>query len=169
MVRKISRFTARHAGLIIVAILGLCVFGFLPPLFTPEPARADAKVDALRKVALSDVAVNERLKAVDRLKKDGSSAATDALEAIAKGGDTRVATAACAQLGRLKSTTSKGKLKTVLEDTSAPTHARMAAAACIAEHWKDSGDISYLESKCSGNTALSSFVGVLKRDVYKVQ
>lgn len=161
--RRMFRVGVRH-GFKLLA--GFLVVGYGLSLLAPTPALADAKVDKWKDVALSDVSLNLRLMALEQLKKDGSSAALDALETIAKEGDFRLQVAACAQLGRVKSTSSKAKLKTLLEDSQQGIDVRMAAAACIAEHWRDSGDITYLESKCSGDTKLSTHCGVLKAKVY---
>jgi hypothetical protein len=162
---RCRRWGMRH-GLSLV--LGVLVVGWGLSLWKPGPARADAKVDGLKAVALSDVALNLRLKALDDLKANGTTDATAALEDVAKSGDLRVASAACAALGRMKTAGSKSKLKGVLETSSLSTEVRLSAAACIAEHWKDSGDISYLSEKCTG-TALSAHLKVLKSKVYKVE
>jgi len=163
MLRELRQKGMRHGFTLMAVLLAL---GYGLSLWTPAPAMADAKVDRWKEVALSDVALNLRLMALEELKKDGSTAALDALEAIAKDGDLPLQTAACAQLGRVKSSSSKGKLKTLLEDSKQSTEVRMAAAACIAEHWRDSGDIAYLESKCSDDTKLSAHCGVLKSKVF---
>src|SRR5258706_7120457 len=102
MVRKISRFTARHSGQLILVALGLLVLGFLPPMFTANPALADTKVDNLKTVALSDIGLNQRLAVVDALKGNGSTDARKELIDIAKTGDLRIQAAACAALGRMK-------------------------------------------------------------------
>jgi len=149
-----------------MGLLALCVFGFLPPLFTPEPVRADATVNKWKTIALSDVAINLRMMAIENLKKDGSEGALDALVAIAKTGDLPIQMAACAQLGRVHNSASKAKLKSLLEDGGRSTEVRSAAAACIAEHWRDQGDLSYLESKCEGNEVLSAHCAVIRSRVY---
>jgi hypothetical protein len=149
-------------------LLGVLVVGWGLSHWRPGAARADATVDGLKTVALSDVALNLRLKALDDLKANGTADATTALEAVAKAGDLQVASAACAALGRMKTSGSKSKLKGVLETSSLSTEIRMAAAACIAEGWKDSGDISYLADKCTG-TKLEAHLVVLKAKVYKVE
>ena len=130
-------------------------------------ARADEAVDDLKKVALSDVAFTERLLALETLKEKGSDAAVDALAEIVASGDIRIAVAACAQLGRVNTSGSKGELKTILEKSSLGVHVRTAAASAIAEHWKDSGDMSYLEEKCEGNSKLEAHFAELKSRVYK--
>jgi hypothetical protein len=142
------------------------VVGYGLSLWKPALAVPDEATERLKTVALSDVAFNLRLMALEDLKQSGSTAALDALEAIAKEGGLPLQAAACTQLGRAKSTASKAKLKALLEDGNQRTEVRMAAAACIAEHWKDNGDVSYLEGKCSGDTKLSAHCEVLKSKVY---
>jgi hypothetical protein len=166
MVRRISRFTGRHFGLIFVALLGLCVFGFLPPLFPPQPALADQQVDDLKALALSGTSLNRRLAVVDKLKSIGSTGARDALVAIAKGGDLPIQAAACAALGRMKTSGSKDDLKSVLEDSNLSDQVRLSAGTCIAVHWKDSGDMTYLEDHMKGSDALKDQYSYLKTQVY---
>ena len=161
--RRMFRFGMRHGFLL---VLGFLVMTYPLSLWKPAMATTNATVSKWKKVALSDIAINLRLMALEKLKQEGSSDALDALEAVAKGGALRVKVAACAQLGRVKSTASKGKLKGLLEDTSQATEMRMAAAAAIAEHWKDSGDLSYLQGKCTGNASLSAHCAVIASKVY---
>jgi len=148
--------------LLVVALLAVG-----PVLLRPGPARADEAVNDLKQVALSDIALGERLLALEALKEKGSEAAVEALADIAASGDLRIAVAACAQLGRVKSSGSKGELKTLLEKSSLGVHVRTAAASAIAEHWKDSGDMDYLEGKCESNDALKAHYAELKKRVYK--
>jgi hypothetical protein len=159
------RLTGMRHGFKVVAIFLAVTFGL--SLWRPSPAVADATVDKWKAVALSDVALNLRMMALENLKKDGSTAALDALETIAKEGALPLRTAACAQLGRVHSTASKAKLKGLLEDTNQRTEVRMAAVACIAEHWRSQGDVSYLEGKCAGNGTLEAHLTVVKSRVYE--
>jgi hypothetical protein len=161
--RRMFRFGMRHG---FALVLGFLVMTYPLSLWKPAEAMTSAAVAKWKKVALSDVALNLRLMALEELKQEGSSDALDALEAVAKKGALPVKVAACAQLGRVKSTASKGKLKGLLEDTTQATGMRMAAAAAIAEHWKDSGDLSYLQSKCAGNASLSAHCAVIASKVY---
>jgi hypothetical protein len=131
-----------------------------------RPVAADETCDKWKQVALSSVGLGQRLQAVDELRKVGGSSALVALEDVARTGDLKIASAACAALGRAKSSSSKDVLKDLLEDTSLSTNVRIAAASCIAVHWKDSGDESYLDSKSEGNAALAAHVEVLKSKVY---
>jgi hypothetical protein len=167
MIARARRFVGRHLGGSIVSILLFIAAGLLLPLLRPAPAQADEEVDGLKNVALSDVALNQRLAALEALKVLGSSGAMDALEEVASRGPLPVAAAACAQLGRANTSASKGKLKALLEDTGLAVEVRIAAASCIAEHWKDSGDLSYLESKCASNEDLRAHAAVLKSRVYR--
>ena len=163
MLRELRLMAVRHG---VVALGMVVVAGYGLSLWSPTPARASASVEKWRKVALSDVALNLRMMALEHLKKDGSSEALSALEEVAKEGALPIQTAACAQLGRVQSSGSKAKLKSLLEDSRQSTEVRMAAAASIAEHWRDEGDLSYLETKCSGNSALSAHCGVIRSRVY---
>lgn len=168
MTRKISGFTYRHFGLVFLTLLGLCAFGFLPPLFPPEQAvAADRTVDDLKTAIQSDISPNLRMMALERLKAVGSTSALDALDAIARAGDLKVRLASCAQLGRMHTSGSKAKLKGLLEDANLAREVRMAAAAGIAEHWRDEGDIDYLEDKCDGDAALEAHLAVVKSRVYE--
>ena len=152
----------------VLALCGVLVLVIGATHFEVGSARADDEaVDELKQVALSDVALNQRLLALEALKEKGSDAALEALAAIAERGDLRIAVAACAQLGRVKSSGSKDELKAVLEKSSLGVNVRIAAASAIAEHWKDSGDMSYLEDKCRSNDALKAHYVELKTRVYK--
>ena len=164
MFRRHRLWAMRHGFALLFSFLAA---GYGLSLLAPGPALADPEVADLEKVALSDVALNQRLAALEALKALGSSSALDALEAIAGKGDLPVAAAACAQLGRAGTSASKGRLKALLEDTGLAVEVRIAAASCIAEHWKDSGDLSYLESKCDSDEDLKAHAAVLKSRVYK--
>ena len=157
-------YGVRHGFKLVAIFLAL---GYGLSLWRPSPAMADARVDGLKSVALSDIALNLRMMALERLKADASSAALDALEDIAKRGDLPLRTAACAQLGRVHSNASKAKLKSLLENANLRTEVRMAAVACIAEHWRSQGDVSYLEGACEGNATLEAHLTAVKSRVYE--
>lgn len=161
--RRVFVWGCQHGFTILAVFL---VVGYSLSLLKPGPAQADEAVDILKSVALSDVAMEDKLCALEELKEKGSSAARAALVEIAEKAELRVAMAACAQLGRVKSSDSKGDLKGLLEDGGNRIEVRLAAATGIATHWKDSGDISYLEGKCSGNTKLSAHLTEVKSRVY---
>ena len=110
--RLLCLWGMRH-GFKLMAIF--LILGYGLSLWKPSPAMADAKVDRWKSVALSDIALNLRMMALEQLKKDGSTSALDALEAIAKAGDLPLQAAACAQLGQVKSSASKAKLKGLLD------------------------------------------------------
>lgn len=142
--RRVFVFGVRHGFKLLLAFL---ILGYGLSLIRPGPAVAvpeDATVAKWKKVALSDVGLSERLMALETLRKIDSTDSTNALAEIAGKGQLPVASASCAALGRLKTSTSKGKLKGLLESSRLDVKVRMAAASCIAEHWKDRGDISYL-------------------------
>ncbi len=162
--RRVVVWSCQHGFTILAVFL---VVGYGTTFLKPRPAQADEEVDILKEVALSDVGLGERLMALEGLKDLGSSAALDALKAIAEKGSLPVAAGACAQLGRVNSSSSKSKLKTLLEDSNLNVKVRMAAASCIAEHWKDSGDLSYLESKCASDDDLKAHCAVIKGKVFK--
>jgi hypothetical protein len=158
------RLTGMRHGIKLMAIFLVVGYGF--SLWRPSPAMADARVDKLKSIALSDIALNLRMMALESLKAEASTAALDALETIAKEADLPLRTAACAQLGRVHSTASKAKLKGLLENANLRSEVRVAAVACIAEHWRDTGDITYLDSKCAGNATLEAHLTVVKSRIY---
>lgn len=169
MVERARRFVGRHLDGALLSILLLIVAGVVVPRLSFQAARAgdgDEKVALLKEVILSDVSLSERLMALEALKKEGGSDANDALEGIARKGPLPVAAAACAHLGMVKSASSKGNLKALLEDAKLDVKVRMAAAACIAEHWKDEGDVSYLEDKCADQDDLKSFCAAVGKRVF---
>lgn len=161
-IRRYAVVSMRH-GFKLVAGFLLLTWG--TTLFAPRPAAADETCDKWKQVALSSVGLGQRLVAVDQLRDIGSASALAALEDVARAGDIRIASAACAALGRVESSDSKDCLKALLEDEDLSSNVRIAAASCIAEHWKDDADISYLESKCTGD-ALDAHCEVLKSKVY---
>lgn len=162
--RRMFRFGLGNGFALLGAFL---VVGYGLTLLVPSPARADATLEKWKSIALSDIAINLRMMAIENLKKDGSEGAVDALADIARNGDVAIQMAACAQLGRVHTSASKAKLKGLLEDGGRTTEVRSAAAACIAEHWRDQGDLSYLEDKCRGNEALSAHCAVIRSRVYE--
>jgi hypothetical protein len=164
MMRTFRRFTQRHG---INLILGFVVVGLGLSLLKPEPAAADVSYSDLKKVALSDVGLNQRLMALEVLKKDGGTAAVNALADIAGRGKLQVASGACAQLGRVHTSGSKAKLKALLENGNLNVKVRMVAVSCIAEHWRDDGDIAYLEDKCEGNAELEAHCASVTQRVFE--
>ena len=163
-VRKVGIWGSRNA---FVLLIGVFVLTLGTVLLKPGAAQADESCDKWKQVALSSVGLGQRLMAVEELKKVGSASALAALEDVARAGDLRIASAACAALGRVESSDSKDRLKALLEDKSLSTNLRISAASCIAEHWKDSGDKDDLESAAEGNDALAAHVEVLKSQVYE--
>jgi hypothetical protein len=160
---RMRGWTARWG---LLAVGAVAAAGAIAPLVKPAAAVTDTEVTTLKQVALSRVGLAQRLRALDDLKAIDSTAAAAALAEIAEGKDIRVSAAACAQLGRMKSSGSKSALKGLLEDTGARSDVRNAAAAAIAIHWKDEDDLDYLEEKSEGDAKLSPFVGMLKSRVY---
>ena len=88
------------------------------------------------------------------------------LLAIAKGSDFRMAVYATTALGKRKTSTSKAKLKAVMENTKLKKDVRLAAMNAIAVHFKTSGDLTYLWSKASSDTDLKARYYWLKQHVY---
>jgi Fe-S cluster biogenesis protein NfuA len=164
MMRAFRRFAQRYG---LNLLLGVVLIGVGVSLLKPEPAAADVSCDDLKKVALSDVGLNQRLMALEVLKKDGGTAAVNALADIAGRGKLQVASGACAQLGRVHSTASKAKLKALLENSNLNVKVRMVAVSCIAEHWRDDGDISYLEDQCEGNAELEAHCASVTQRVFE--
>ena len=161
-IRRYAVVSMRHGFKLMAAVL---LLGWGTTFLGPRPAAADETCDKWKQVALSSVGLGQRLAAVEELRDIGSASALTALEDVARTGDIQIASAACAALGRVESSDSKDCLKALLEDGNLSTNVRIAAASCIAEHWKDDGDISYLESKCTGD-ALDAHCEVLKSKVY---
>ena len=161
--RRVAVVLIRHG---FKAVAGFLLLAWGTTLLAPRSAAADETCEKWKKVALSSVGLGQRLQAVETLRALGSTASLDALEDVARDGDLRIGAAACAALGRAGSSGSKDRLKALVEDGGLSTHLRVAAAACIAEHWKDGGDESWLEEKAEGNAALAAHVSVLKTRVY---
>jgi hypothetical protein len=166
MIRTLRRLFVVAAPRGFTWMAAILLLGWGTTFLAPRPVAADETCDKWKQVALSSVGLGQRLGAVEELRKVGSASALAALEDVARAGDLRIATAACAALGRLESSDSKDLLKELLEDTSLSTNVRISAASCIAEHWKDDGDASYLEEQAQGNAALASQIEVLKSKVY---
>ena len=165
-IRNLRQWAMKHGFTLVISFVAA---GYGLSLLKPGPVTAapeDRDVAALKKVALSDVSLGERLAALNILEAKGGSEAEDALAAIAGKGSLPVAAAACAQLGRSHSSSSKDLLKNLLENDRLDKTVRMAAASCIAEHWKDRGDISYLREKCEGDAALNAHRGEIESRVY---
>jgi uncharacterized protein (UPF0147 family) len=166
MIRALRRLFVVLAPHGFKVVAGFLLLTWATTLLAPRPAAADETTDKWKQVALSSVGLGQRLAAVEELRDIGNASALSALEDIAREGDLRVGTAACAALGRAGSSSSKDCLKTLLEDEALPTNLRSMAASCIAVGWQDSGDKGYLEDACEGNAALESQVEVLKSKVY---
>ena len=167
MVGRARRFLGRHLDGALLGLLLLILVGGLLPFLPSRAARAeDREAEDLKTIVLSNVGVDQRLMALEALKKLGTDGALDALEEVARKGDLPAACGACAQLGQVSTSTAKDMLKGLLEDEKLGVNVRMAAAACIAEHWKDEGDLAYLEKACAGNEDLSAFCGAVAKQVY---
>jgi hypothetical protein len=145
---------------------GLLVVSISVPFLRSNPAVAEPDVTVLKTAALSDLALGERLMAIERLRALESDSARDALEDVAREGDLCIAAAACAALGRDNASGSKSRLKDVLGDSGVPDNARIAAASAVAEHWRDDDDIDDLEEKSDGKAAIEAHVAILKSRVY---
>ena len=161
--RSVFVWGCKHGFAVLAVFL---VAGYGTTFLKSRPAQADEAVDKLVQVALSDVSLSQRLLALEALKVDGGESAVAGLKKIAEEGDLHVAAAACAQLGRTKSSGSKTGLKALLADTDLSNEVLIAAASAIAEHWKDRGDKGYLEDKSEGNETLEAHYAVLKTRVY---
>lgn len=138
-------------------------------LGSPKPAEADfadQSVSDLAKYVQSGNALNLRLLALEQLRLKTGTSVDDELLAIAKGSDFRIAIYSCTALGKRKTSTSKTKLKAVLENTSLNKEVRMAAMNAIAVHFKTSSDLTYLWSRASSDTDLKARYEWLKKNVY---
>ena len=126
------------------------------------------EVKALVTFINSGAAPNLRLCALNDLKALDDDAVETELAKIAKGDDLFIATYATTTLGRKKTKAAKKSLKSLLENTSLDIDVRMGALTAIAVHFKNKGDITYLESKTKSNTKLKARCAWLKTNVYKV-
>ena len=166
MLRGLRSFVGRHLDGAILSVLAFVAAGYAVSLFKPAPAVADQAVDDLKKTALSDLAIEDRLVAVEGLRRKGGTSALDALKDVAKEGDLPVAAAACAALGRAKSSGSKDRLKALLETSALRKEVRITAGGAIAWHWKDADDEDYLQEKMDDNGEMESHFQALKTAVF---
>jgi len=91
--RRVFVWGCKHGFTILAVFL---VVGYGTTFLKPRPAQADEAVDLLKSVALSDLAMEDRLMALEELKGKGSSSARTALVEIAGKADLPVAMAAVA-------------------------------------------------------------------------
>ena len=136
---------------------------------SPKPASADfadESVSDLAKYVQSGAALNLRLMALEALRKKTGTTVDGELLSVARGSDFRIAIYATTALGKRKTSTSKAKLKAVLENTSLKKEVRMAAMNAIAAHFKTSGDLTYLWSKAASDADLKARYYWLKQHVY---
>lgn len=156
------RFRLAAAAL---AVLGAAAIALT--LVTTRPVEAgfgSAELNDLVAYVKGGHADNLRLQALAAIGK--LEGAEDALDSIARGGDTRMAIYACTRLGRVKSSAAKGVLKALVTDTKAKTSTRVAAMTAIAVHWRSSSDLEWLKEKTESDSALSAHATWLERTVY---
>ncbi len=149
-------------------VLALCA-GVAYWLATPKALASGSseKVDKLVDYLEGDAALTLKLTALETLRKLTDRGVEDGLEKIAKGSDTELAVFATTALGRKKTTAAKKKLKSLLENGKLEKDVRVGALMAIAVHWKDSGDLEYLESKTKSDTVLADRCAWVKKHIYK--
>ena len=154
---------------VLAALLG--AGGVLIALFLREEARAGGRSEEVEKLVAyvqSDVAWNLKLQALEKLVNQASdSAVEDELEALAKGGDERLAIYAVSALGRHGGSAAREKLGSLLTDEKAAKTVRLTALSVIAFTWKDSDDLSWLESETKGDSDLANQFLWLKKNAYE--
>ena len=152
--------------LMLLFITGVVVLGL-----SEKPASADfsdESISDLARYVQSGNALSLRLMALEELKNKTGTTVDDELLAIAKGSDFRMAVYATTALGKRKTSTSKAKLKMVLENSKLKKDVRMAAMTAIAVHFKTSIDLTYLWSKASSDQELTARYYWLKQHVYNM-
>ncbi len=148
------------AGVILAAV-------FLAP--SSREAEAGYSSDTVKELVSyleGDAAFNLKLQALDALRKKTDTGVESDLEKLAKGDDVKLAIFVTTALGKKGTADAKKKLKSLLENGDLDIKVRIGAMSAIAYHWKDSGDLTYLEKKSKGNTTLSSRYAWLKKHVY---
>lgn len=149
--------------------LGVVLLGGLAFLvFPPRPAEADLsseKTAKLVKYLGSKAPLNLKLLALEILRQR-SGTETD-LSKLARGSDVKLAIFATTALGRKKTSAAKEKLKGLLDLASLSTHVRVGAMTAIAVHFKDPGDLSFLESRSRNDATLKARYLWLRSEVYQ--
>ena len=136
-----------------------------------EEARAGGRSEEVEKLVAyvqSDVAWTLKLQALEKLVNQASdSAVEDELEALAKGGDEKLAIYAASALGRHGGSAAREKLGSLLTDEKLAKTVRLTALSVIAYQWKDSGDLSWLEAETKGDSDLAAQFSWLKKNAYE--
>lgn len=152
-------------GVLVVLLVGGAIF-----LLLPKAATADFTSDSLTDLVAyvkGDHPDNLKLCALRALRKKTDSGVETELGKLAKATKGMVAIAATTQLGAKKSDDAKKELKSILTDTKVATSVRIGALSAIAYGWKDSKDLTDLESKTKDDSKLSSQLTWLKTNVYE--
>jgi len=155
----------RRIGLGILCLLlagGVCFFAL-----RPEPAEAgftSEEVDDLVSFLGGDAAFNRKLMALDALRKKAD--VEDKLEALAEGKDVKLAVFTTTALGKMKTAAAKSNLKDLVKSTTLSKDVRKSAMTAIAVHFKDSSDLTFLESETASDSDLKAYCAWLKTNVY---
>ena len=153
-------------GLAALLVAGVALYVLLPR----EEARAGGSSEEVKKLVAyvkGDAAWNLKLQALEKLVNQASdSAVEDELEALAKGGDEKLAIYSTSALGRRGGSTARTKLKSLLTDGKAAKTVRLTALSVIVYQWKDSDDLSWLESETKGDSDLAAQFSWLKKNAY---
>jgi len=149
--------------IVMLIALGALVVTQLPGDSSASPSlTASSEVKKLIVVIESDVGMSQKLAAFEKLRKKGSADAIAELVSLTDHSDPRVSSAACATLGRIQTETSKGKLKSIIENTAKKTELRTAAMNALACHGSSS-DRSWIESKTKNDSKLGSHFTVVSK------
>lgn len=148
----------------------LVVGGLVLLVLPREQAEAGFTSEATKdlvKYAKSGAALNLRLQALEAIRKRNETGIEAELESLARGSDRVLAVYSCTTLGRKNTTAAKSSLKALFESGSTDKMVRKSAMTAIAVHWKDADDLSYFDSKTTGDSDLRAHYLFLKSKIYR--
>ena len=131
-----------------------------------DPTPSQEVLDLLD-VIKSDAATNRRLMALEELRRLSEDSVESELEKLVRGSDARIAAFAAGALGRVGTSSAKGRLLGIAGSTSLGNDARMAAISGIAAHWKDENDLDALEDRAGSNERLQAHITWLEENWYE--
>ena len=155
----------RHGKLVALAALGAWLFA-APRNFVEEAVALDTEAAKLQHVA-ENGSRQQRLKAIDALRKLGTDDAATALAALIDGKSEQTAAFAMSALARSGSSDAEKKLKAVLEDTKRTDLARSFALTnwCTlrAKEGASWDEVKgYVDAKAGTNAALTDAAAAVK-------
>jgi len=152
-------------GLLLVAILGTATLLVVQPKEAQAGFRSEDTEDLVAYLE-GDAALNLKLMALDALRRKTESGIEADIDGVARGDDLRLALFATTALGKKGTSTAKTKLKGIVEDGELTKKLRKMAMTAIAVHFKNSDDLTYLESKSKSDSELKDHYKWLKKHVY---